>query len=103
MEIGPPYSLDILDIRGTPDAVRVTALSCVAVSICGTKHTSSPWRIGLGHAACALLHRPSEPITLNLPQVESMQIRQMNNVVGAILNCLASVGREAKTLAGMKL
>jgi hypothetical protein len=42
-----------------------------------------PWRMGLGHAERAFLHRPGEPITLNAPQVESMQVRQMNNVVDA--------------------
>jgi hypothetical protein len=44
--------------------------------------------MGLRHAALALLHRSSEPITLGTLQVESMQVRQMNNVVGTILDRL---------------
>jgi hypothetical protein len=44
--------------------------------------------MGLGHAERAFLHRPGEPITLNAPKVESMQVRQMNNVVDAVLNRL---------------
>jgi hypothetical protein len=41
---------------------------------------------GLGQAASAFLHCLVEPITLNAPQVESMQVRQMNNVVDAVLD-----------------
>jgi hypothetical protein len=51
-------------------------------------HCSAPWRMAHGHAAWALLHFPSEPITLNMLQVESMQVRQMNNAISAVLNRL---------------
>jgi hypothetical protein len=44
--------------------------------------------MGLGHAERAFLHRPGELITLNAPQVESMQVRQMNNAVDAVLDRL---------------
>lgn len=49
-------------------------------------HCSAPWR--MAHAAWALLHCPSEPITLNTLQVESMQVWQMNNAFSAVLNRL---------------
>ena len=44
--------------------------------------------MGLGHAACAFLHHLGKPITLNTPQVDSMQFGQIDNVVDAVLGRL---------------
>jgi hypothetical protein len=58
--------------------------------------------MGLGHAERALLHRPGEPITINAPQVESMQVRQMNNVVDAILDRLGIYRPGGEDVSGHK-
>lgn len=42
--------------------------------------------MGLGHATRAFLHRPGEPIATDALRVKSMQVRQMKNIVDAVLD-----------------
>jgi hypothetical protein len=58
--------------------------------------------MGLRHAALALLFHSSKPVTLNTLQVESMQVRQINNVVGTILDNLGIYWPEGEDVSGHK-
>ena len=56
--------------------------------------------MGLGRAERAFLHRPGESITLDAPQVEIMQVRQINNVVDAVLNRLDIYRPDGEDVSG---